>query len=116
MKSGFSKSVTYVPTFHNNKDLPEGERLSVTLIPLTLGDLLSLTEAGQKAPDATDVESTRIILESCSHLLPKYATIHGAEDFTMEDVVTYLPFLPLAAELLGELQRISAPNETDVKN
>lgn len=117
MKSGFSKSVTYVPAFAGNREAPVEQQLRAELSPLNVYDLIALTEVAQSQQGSQNqAEIAKTLLTSCRDILPRYVKLHGAEDFTIEDVVNYFRFVDLAVELFGELQSISSPNETERKN
>lgn len=124
MRLNFSKTATFIPTFNGNNALSEKDRLTATLTVMDMGDLIDLVDALQRAAGGAtvvdtskiNVEGTKALITSAAHFLPKYVALSGAEDFTMEDVVKYPAFFPLAQELLVELSRISSPTEQDVKN
>ena len=132
MKVNFRKTVEFTPTWNGNADLPANEQLRFVLTPLDVGEALHiaalLSEAGHKGAtnDAAALEETKSrmsidqtkgLVEACgAYVKPHVERMDNAENFEVEDVVKYMYFLPLAADDLLELVRISQPTETDVKN
>ncbi len=119
MKIKFSREVPYVPTWNSNRDLPEAEQVKVLLKPMRVGDLLLVMDAMGRKPgeEAGDdkVDVSRLIQETGS-ILPKYAKISNLEDdngpVTIEEMLNYGAYMPLAAELLMECARVSMPSES----
>lgn len=122
MKVAFSRQTEFLPAFNKNKELAEPEQLKVTMKPMTLFDLLDLTDVlksvGFEKGEVTDltVAQMKSIVAEGGKYLPKYCTLVNAEGFEMADVVAYATFLPLASELLFTLLNKSSPGEADVKN
>lgn len=122
MKVAFSKEVTFVPEFQDNKKLPAEEQLSFKLKPMTTLDLLDITDvlktAGFQVGEHTDLttEQMRSIVKEAGKYIPNYATMAGADGFTIAEVIAYPAFLALASEILFQLVNISSPNASDVKN
>ena len=130
MKVNFSSEHTFVPTWNKNDKLPKEEQITCKLKPLIMGDLLELVDSIQGAQaenknkklkkDEVSAAGIRTMVTACGHLLPKYATISNLEQadgpVKIEDLTMYTYYLELAAEILGELAKISMPGEGDEKN
>ena len=119
MKSGFSKEITYVPDALGNRELPEAEQVKAKLQLMTVGDVLEAVEAlsaHANEDGKVDLSQQKAFVSEGKKYLLKYVTIVGAEDFTLEDVVSYGRFMPLAVDIFQELLKVSQPSEQDVKN
>jgi hypothetical protein len=123
VKVNFKKSVPFTPEWNDNKKLPEADQLHLTLSPLDVGEALhlmaTLQDGGFDSGEVKTlkVEQSKALIESCGKYIPAHVTeVRGNEDFDMEDVVKYLAFMTLAAEILFKLIEISQPTEQDVKN
>lgn len=127
MQFNFSKTANFYPAFNGNKALPAEEQIVCTLKPLPLTELLNLIDAIKsqgldgKIDTEANVERLKPIIKSYGHLLPQYVKIErlkaqdGAE-ITVQDVVDYAHFVPLASEILFQLITISSLQEADTKN
>lgn len=122
MKSNFSREQVYVPEFDKNKELPDDQQLKVKVGVMKMLDLLDLTDvlksAGFEKGDVKDlsVDQMKTIVREAGKYVPKYCTLVNAEDFSVDDTISYSQFLPLASELLFTLLNSSSPNAVDVKN
>lgn len=122
MKIEFSREVTYIPEFNGNKELPEGEQLSVKIKVMTLSDLLDLMDvlksSGFQKGDVKDLNpgQMKAIVTQAGKYIPKYCTLDHAEGFSVEDLAQFAVFMPLATELLFTLLNVSSPNAADAKN
>ncbi|MEE8606709.1 MAG: hypothetical protein V3S55_03815 [Nitrospiraceae bacterium] len=127
MKVQFSLTREFVPTWNDNRDLPAEEQIKATLKTLESMDLLELSDAferqgvkGEVDTDTMKPEDIKILLSETGRLLPKYVTITGLDGddgpVSLDSIVTYPDFMPLAIELLMELANISQPTEADLKN
>jgi hypothetical protein len=123
MKSGFSKSVLFVPKYNGNEALPEADKLKAICKPMSNGDVFLLADTlsgfGVKKTEEKDkLDSTQVqsLIGSCGEFVPRYVELQGNEDFTIQDVVTYMHYFDLAVELLFKLVEISQPTKADVKN
>jgi hypothetical protein len=129
MQIKFSKSVEYVPTFNGNLNLPPEQQIKAKLTVLALGDFMKLAATLQqvsKGKDQIDTASMSVVemqplLELAPDFLPRYVELSGLLDadgvpISSANVASYSFFLPLIAELLGQLASISMPNQADVKN
>lgn len=123
MKIAFSKEVRFVPTFNDNKSLPDAEQITTLLSPLTLGELLDvldiLRSANFEKGEVKDLSTTqmRMIVSQAGKYLPtNVKRLEGNEGFDLSDVVSYAQFFGLATEIVFELVRISSPSGPDVKN
>jgi hypothetical protein len=114
MKVNWSREVKFVPKWRGNDASTEGHLVAV-LKPMTLKDVLFLQDSIQEAKRGDTLDNAAL-LKACGDYLPKYVTLQGAEDFTMEDVTQYAQFFDLAIELLMKVAEISQPNEADLKN
>lgn len=129
MQITFSKTITYVPEWRDNDELPEDEQFQAELSVMDVADLLFLldhfSEAGLEGEvEVADVETKQLkpILEACGHLLPKYVVLSNLINtetetpITIEEVVNFPYFLNLSSELLMKLAEQSAPNDGDEGN
>lgn len=118
MKSGFSLSKSFTPTWNGNDktDAP----LTVTLKMPTVEDLFDILDKlntndvnGVVDPTKLGIKRNTQIAKEAGSLLPTYVTLNNAEDFTIEDAVKYPPYFPLVVELLFALISFAQPNEAD---
>lgn len=130
MRIAFSKSVKYVPEWNGNHEAPQDERYTATLQPTDLATLIDMMDtfqamgvdtSGKVETDKIDASTVKAILNQFGATLPKFVELTGLVDaddkpITVEDVVRYGPFMPLAMELLGKLAEISSPQQDDEKN
>src|SRR5260221_13932688 len=101
MKVEFSREVVFIPDFNKNKELPDDQQLKVKLKVMSLLDVLDLTDVLKNAgfdkgevKDLTHDQMKMVVLEGGKYI-PKYASLIGAEGFTIEDVIGYATFFPL---------------------
>ena len=133
MKVNFSKQQEYIPTWRENRNLPEEEQIKVVLKPLQMGDLVVLIDGLQKAgagnvdPESltsdgsNKLQNIKQLVEDAGELVPKYCEVYnllGEDDTPIQtkEIVQFPFYLELVAELLTELASISMPNEREVKN
>jgi len=122
MKSNFSKEKKYNPDWNGNKELPEDEQLVAYIKPMKSGEVIDLTDVlksvGFEKGEAKQLSSAQMkaVVKEAGHYLPTYVRLEHADDFTIQDVVDYTPFLSLAVDLLFTLMNFSSPNQDDVKN
>jgi len=132
MKVSFSKSVEYTPTFAGNDKLPAKQQMKAQVSPCELGDLFSIIEVfqslGLEDPAGGDIDTSKLsssqmkgLPEMCAKVLPSTCKISNltdgdGNDLTVEDVVKYPFFLPLAMELVGMVAHISSPSDEDEGN
>lgn len=122
MKVNFSRETVFIPEFNDNKLLPDEEQLKIKLKVMNLLDLLDLTDilkgVGFDKGDIKDltVEQMKTIVKEGAKYIPKYASLVGADGFTLQDITDYAAFLPLATELLFTLLNNASPNAADAKN
>jgi len=120
MKINFSRSVPYTPEWNGNRELPEAEQVKAVIKPMTVDDLLVMMDALGRRPgvpegDPTSMDTGRLIKEAGA-LLPKYVEINNLTDdsgpVSVNDLLTFGAFIPLASELLMECARVSMPSES----
>lgn len=124
MKVNFTTTAEFVPEFNGNRELPEAEQIKMKLTSLEMGENLHLVATLQAATGKTQVEKGDLdvdrqlaLIKACGTYIPGHVSeITGNENFTVADIVKWMPFAPLAAEILFQLVEISSPNEVDVKN
>ncbi len=124
MKACISRVQDYKPKWGGNLDLPENEQLTARCSVFETGDLFDVLEAiaketGQETvidDSKLDVKQIRKLVKSAGFMVPKYVTLVGAEDFTIDDVSKLSPYFSLCVELLFQLVSISQPTEQDAKN
>jgi hypothetical protein len=122
MKVNFSKNTHYVPEFNDNKILPIVDQISAEVSPLPFTVFLDirdvLAQSSFTRADLKDLttDQLKLIVGALGKYVPAYVVLNGLEGFTVEDVVNYTPFFPLAVELLFALINASTPNEADLKN
>lgn len=133
MKVGFSREVSYTPTWKGNDELPKKEQITALLKPLEMEDLIQLMDSlqsmsgGAVDPESltadnitSNIDSVKALLSTCGHLIPNNTSIEGLEDesgpVTSEDLVKFPYYMELSAELLTELGNISMPSEVEEKN
>ena len=126
MKVKFSREVKFTPGWNGNKGLPEDEQCTVILIPLQMGDLVSLIDvinefSGAAGGDEITVELEKAvsILTRIEHLKDNIQIVNLEDDsgpVTSEDIVKFPRFMGLTMEIFNELAAISMPNEEDEKN
>lgn len=129
MQISFSKTQTYTPEWRGNDKLVEGERFTVTMTLLNVGDLMVLLDAfsaagieGEVDQDTLSTAQLKPIIESNGNLLPKYIKVNNLKnsddgsEIDIQAVVEYPFFLNLAAELLMKLAEISSPSDEDSGN
>ena len=119
--SGFSKTQPFTPAFNKNRDLPEGEQLRCKLTVLTLNELIDVQDTLAKAQtvegEKLSSDKLKMLLALNAPLLTSHVEfVQGNDGFSVEDVTSYAHFFDLALEILKELNRVSQPTETDVKN
>lgn len=122
MKTGLSLTKRFVPKFKGNQDLPVAEQLIATLSMPSVQDLFAildrLSAAGFKSGEASGVsvsQAGKIAVEAGAYI-PKYVKLEGNEDFSLDDIIKYPPYFPLAVDLLFALVDFAQPTEADVKN
>jgi hypothetical protein len=121
MKSGFSLTQKFIPEWNDNKKA--SEPLVATLKMPTVQDLFTILERFQAngvdgKADSADVglkRATSLALQAGEYL-PKYVTLDNAEDFNINDVISFPPYFVLATELLFALVKFAQPDEADEKN
>ncbi len=124
MKACISRVQDYKPKWNGNLDLPEDQQLTAKCSVFETGDLFDVLEAISKETgtegvvdsDKLDVKQIRKLVKSAGAIVPKYVTLVGAEDFSIDDVSKLSPYFSLCVELLFQLVTISQPTEQDVKN
>jgi hypothetical protein len=128
MKVKFSRSVTYVPAFGGNQELPETEQFTAELSVLDMGDMLNVMDALEASRVGTQVDTERLtmsqsrpFLELAPEILPKYVTLNNFTDesgaaIPIDEVVGKAFFIGLQIELLMQLSAISSPGEDASKN
>jgi hypothetical protein len=123
MKAGFSLTKRFVPTFNGNASLNAADQLVAVLSMPVVEDIFAILERLSAAGVAKEDEPANISLARATNIakeagiyIPKYVKFENAEDFTVDDVIKYPPYFPLATELLFALVNFAQPNETDVKN
>lgn len=123
MKVNFTPEIPFTPEFNGNKDLVAPDQIVVKLKPMTLLDLLDLTDtlrsAGMEKVDMKDLSTDQMktLISQGGKYIPKYCTfIAGNDGFDMEQVCAYVAFAALATELLFALINNSAPTKADEKN
>lgn len=130
MQIAFSRSVPYVPEFNKNKALPEDKQIKTLLVALEFGELISVTDALQRAGldkvDTTrlaeiDLAKMKAVIEMAGELIPAHVkSLEGLNDsdgpVKTTDLLSYSPYIELGFELLVKLVNISSPSETDAKN
>lgn len=122
MKAGFSLTKRFVPTFlGNDKSDAAAQLVAVMKMPVVedvFAILDRLSDAGFKKGESDQLglaQATKIAAEAGQYI-PKYIVLENAEDFTVDDVIKYPPYFPLATELLFALVNFAQPTEADVKN
>ena len=129
MKISFSKTRKFTPEFNNNMDLPEAHRFTADIKVCEMGDLLAAVDAfksisgGKDQIETSDLnaEATATLVKTVGALLPAYVTVNnlrGEDDveLTVQDIVSYGPLFPLAAELLAKLVEFSTPTAEEEGN
>jgi hypothetical protein len=122
MKANISLTKRFVPKWRENDKADVNEQLVATFQMPELGDVFDildrLSALGVKNTDAANVslDQSRIIAREAGHYIPKYVTLAGNDDFSVNDVISYLPFFGLAVELLFALVEYAQPTEADTKN
>ena len=129
MKINFSRLVKFTPEFNNNKSLPEDQQIKFVLRSMSIGDFtesaafIHKISRGNKevSSDNLDVEQTLSIIKNVGRFVPQHVEeMKGLEDndglVGVPSLVSFLPFFPLASEVLLQLLSISAPNADDVGN
>ena len=120
MKVKFSRSITFVPEWNGNKDLPETQQVKVVMKALEMDDLMKLIDQLQHVNQDDSNSKLKELLGTCGNLIPKYCEVLNLQDDTGEvtaDLLVKYPwYLPLSVELLQELASISMPNEVEEKN
>ncbi len=129
MQIEFSLDHPYTPEWRGNDKLPEAEQFTATLSIMDVADLMFLLDTfseagieGQVEQDELSTEQLKPILKSVGHLLPTYVKIINLRnkktgtEITVEEIVKYPYFLPLASELLMRLAEVSSPSEDDTGN
>ncbi len=122
MKANVSLTKRYVPKWNGNDTANAADQLVAVLKMPVVADVFTILERlaalGFKAGEAEKVsldQAARIAKEA-GEFVPKYITLDNAEDFGVDDVITYLPYFALATELLFALVEFAQPTEADVKN
>jgi hypothetical protein len=121
MKSGFSLTKRFVPTWNGNIDANAADQLVAVFNMPTIKDLFDIIDVLQ-TNGLTDsdikgkLEQNAKVANEAGTYLPKYVQLQNAEDFTIEDVVKYPPYFALAVELLFALIAYAQPGEGDAKN
>lgn len=123
MKAGFSLKEKYVPKWKGNDKARADEQLVAELSMPTVADLFDILERLQANGVQGEADSTQVgmkragsIAREAGKYLPTYVKLINAEDFSIEDVITYPPYFDLAVELLFALVQYAQPNEADEKN
>lgn len=127
MKVKFTVSQRFEPEWEGNRELPEDERISMTLCPLDLASLVELSDAFRAAgasENNTEVSQTDMmpVLNQFKHVLPQCVTDFKGlsnQDGTaigVEQIIKYAHFTSLAVEILMKIVEISSPSDSDVKN
>lgn len=122
MKIEFSREITYTPTFHGNKELPENEQLLVHLKVMSLGDMLDLMDvlkqAGFEKGDIKDMGpgQMKTVVTQAGKYIPKYCKLEHNDGFGIDDIAQFAVFMPLATEILFTLLNASSPSADDTKN
>lgn len=126
MKVKFSREVKYIPEWNGNRELSEDEQFTATLIPLQMGDLVSLIDVINEFSSAEPGEEKSVELEKAVSILSRIEhlqnniRLENLEDesgpVTPEDIVKFPRFMGLTMEIFNELAAISMPNEEDEKN
>jgi hypothetical protein len=122
MKHKFSRAVSFIPEWQNNRGLAPNDQIKTLITPLKVAELLDLMDALGGAKITTDAaalaDNTDLtkVVQQCGHLLPKHITLSGLEDddgaVSIEDVVMYPAYLGLAAELIMQCAAVSMPSES----
>jgi hypothetical protein len=123
MKVKFSREITYFPEWNGNRTLPAEDQIKAIIKPMKVGDLLTVMDAMGTKPgeevDRNSMDLTRLFTET-AHILPKYVTVAGLEDeqgpVTIEDMLNFGHYVPLATELLMECARASMPSDNTEGN
>ncbi len=120
MKSGFSLTKNYVPKWKDNDKSNAAEQLVATLSMPTVKDVFDILERLQANGVVGKADSANVGFQRASAIaleagkyLPAYVKLVNAEDFSIEDVITYPPYFDLAVELLFALVQYAQPNEAD---
>lgn len=128
MKAGFSLTKRFVPTWADNDKLNGADQCVAVLSMPTTADVFDILErlrssgVDGKVDDqeqkalGNDIVRARTLLIEAGKYIPQYVKLENAEDFSIEDVVKYPPYYPLAVELLFALVKFSQPTEADTKN
>jgi hypothetical protein len=117
MRHTFSRKIRFTPDWNGNSKLPEADQVWVLLQPLKIDDLLSLMDSlgGLKSDSQiTTSEMMRVVVQ-CKDILPKYVELNNLEDadgkVTIQSLIEYPAYLPLAMEILMKCASISIPSE-----
>jgi hypothetical protein len=120
MKAGFSLTKRFVPKWHDNDKADAADQLVAVFSMPTISDVFTILDALQSsgAKDSTklDIQGATKIVQQAGNFLPQYVKLENAEDFSIEDVVKYPPYFPLANELLFALVAFAQPTDSDAKN
>lgn len=129
MRFNFSREVKFVPEFDGNDKLPESEQFHVMLSPMSVGDCsLVADEFHNQTNGATEVDATKLnigqiqsMIRQVGDVLPKYVlSVNNLSDSSgpvdIGVILSFMPYWPLANEILAKLVEISSPKESDVKN
>lgn len=118
MKSGFSLTKSYTPKWNGNDQ--SAAPLTVKLNMPNVEELFDILDKlatngveGSVDPTKLGLKRNTQIAREAGTYLTKYVTLDNAEDFSIEDVVTYPPYFPLAVELLFALIEFAQPSEAD---
>lgn len=123
MKAGFSLEQRYVPTWNGNAELNAADQMVAVLKMPTVQDLFTVIDTLSRNGVGATEDSAKLgmarntaIANEAGTYVTKYVTLQNAEDFTLEQVVTYPPYFGLAVELLFAIIKFAQPNEDEEKN
>lgn len=140
MKLQLSKSVTFEPSFNGNLELPENERIRITLLPLDQNGFITTSvalielgiESARKEAEsgaASDqIKKAVVSLEQargvrnlfCDVVSKNIERIENLEingaPATVDDLIREAVLLPLVIEITSKASDISNLTDEDVKN
>lgn len=123
MKIKFSKSVTFIPSWRKNNELPAEEQVSVILKPMKVTHLLDLLDAygGRAEGDKVEAKVVAKIVDAVGDCLPEYVEVHNLHNeesgpVSIAEMIEYPYYLDLVAEITMQLASISMPSEMTAKN
>lgn len=127
MKVDFHDSTTVTPEWNGNQDLPEDERFTVEMTPLSTNDLIDLLdvlaamEIDESEMSNVDMNQAAKIIKATQDLIPRYCVINklftpAGAPIDANVVVSDARFMTLAVELFASLMAASQVDEEDEGN